>query len=105
MNVSGGYGCGLWVDQFPVTCSQYAKFLEDTGYIPRDPFNCESSRLFHCSDDMLHSAPRVSVFPVDIYIAGGTGTIEYIAAVHSDTAHLNCFGTRAAQLEPHALAE
>ena len=43
MNVSGGYGYGLWVDQFPVTCSQYAKFLEDTGYVPRDPFNCESN--------------------------------------------------------------
>lgn len=27
INVTGGYGKGLYVDQFPVTCSQYAAYL------------------------------------------------------------------------------
>ena len=29
----------LYVDQFPVTCSDYASYLKDSGYLPRDPYN------------------------------------------------------------------
>jgi formylglycine-generating enzyme required for sulfatase activity len=39
INVTGAYGKGLYVDQFPVTCSQYAVYLRASGYIPSDPYN------------------------------------------------------------------
>merc|ERR1712032_91326 len=39
MTIGGLFGHGLYVDRYPVTCSQYASFLKESGYTPTDRHN------------------------------------------------------------------
>jgi iron(II)-dependent oxidoreductase len=63
MGVTGAYGQGLYVDQFPVTCSQYAAYLQESTYLPSDPYNWlknwDHSSAF--TDPTRHELPLLPV--------------------------------------------
>ena len=68
MKVSGAFGHGLYVDQYPVTCGEYAAYLKDSGYVPRDAYNWLKSWDHSASA----SDPASHVLP-DRTAAGGEG--------------------------------